>query len=333
MKKGYKGFKVNNNNELYCRDMVFEVGKIYTIKGEPVICERGFHFCWNLNQVDNYYDLRNSVICEVEPLGDIVADAIAEKCCTNKIKILRMLTKEEVLRISSMGQCNTGYCNMGNYNIGDWNIGNYNMGNYNTGNYNTGDYNTGSHNRGNWNTGYRNTGSYNTGNNNRGNWNTGAYNTSDYNTGDCNTGDYNTGDYNTGDYNTGFFNTGNYNTGDYNTGDYNTGFFNIKTNRCFIFDKLSDMTCREFINSKYYKALISSRFPLTEWICYTPEEKANDKAKELIGGYLKQRTFEEAAKIWWGNISEENKKIIMQIPNFDAKKFKKITGIDVKAKG
>lgn len=319
MKKGYKGFKVNNNNQLFCRDMFFEVGKTYEIKGEPIICKRGFHFCWNLNHVDNYYDLRNSVICEVEPLGDIVADAIVEKCCTNKIKILRMLTKEEVWRISNMGQCNTGYCNMGNHNIGDWNIGHCNMGNHNIGGYNRGWHNVGNY----------NTGDYNVGNCNIGNYNTGDYNTGVYNTGSHNRGNWNTGYRNTGDYNTGNCNTGNYNIGDYNAGDYNSGFFNIKTNRCFIFDKLSNMTYREFINSKYYKALISSKFSFTEWIWYTPEEKANDKAKELIGGYLKQRTFKEAAKIWWGNMSEENKKIIMQIPNFDAKKFKKITGIDV----
>lgn len=319
MKKGYKGFKVNNNNQLFCRDMFFEVGKTYEIKGEPIICKRGFHFCWNLNHVDNYYDLRNSVICEVEPLGDIVADAIVEKCCTNKIKILRMLTKEEVWRISNMGQCNTGYCNMGNHNIGDWNIGHCNIGNHNIGGYNRGWHNVGNY----------NTGDYNAGNCNIGNCNTGDYNTGVYNTGSHNRGNWNAGYHNTGDYNTGNYNTGDYNTGDYNTGDYNAGFFNIKTNRCFIFDKLSNMTYREFINSKYYKALISSSFSLTEWVHYTPEEKANDKAKELIGGYLKKRTFEQAAKIWWGNMSEKNKKIIMQIPNFDAKKFKKITGIDV----
>lgn len=89
------------------------------------------------------------------------------------------------------------------------------------------------------------------------------------------------------------------------------------------------MTYIEFIGSEYYKALTSVVFPLTEWIEYTPEEKANDKAKELIGGYLKKRSFKEAASIWWSKMSERNKKIIKQIPNFTPKKFEAITGIKV----
>lgn len=256
---GYKGFNVNEKGELYCRDMTFKVGETYELKGEPIICGRGFHFCWNINDVNNYYALRTSVICEVEPLGEIVADTDMTKCCTNKIKILRMLTKEEVFRISNTGKNNTGFANTGNCN-----------------------------------------------------------------TGDCNTGDYNTGHRNTGDYN-----TGNYNTGDYNTGNRNTGFFNTKENKCFIFDELSDMTWIEFINSEYYRALTSVFFPLTEWIEYTAEEKANDKAKELTGGYFKKRTFKEAAQIWWSNMSEENKEIIKQMPNFTSEKFEAITGIKV----
>ena len=291
---GYKGFNVNEKGELYCRDMTFKVGETYELKGKPIVCERGFHFCWNINDVNIYYDLRTSVICEVEPLGEIVAADDGTKCCTNKLKVLRMLTKEEVFRISNTGKDNTGLANTGDRNTGHCNTGHYNTGDRNTGNYNTGHYNTGN-----------------------------------YNTGNYNTGDYNTGNYNTGNYNTGDRNTGHCNTGHYNTGDRNTGFFNTKSNKCFIFDELSDMTFIEFISSKYYRALTSVFFPLTEWIWYTTEEKANDKAKELIGGYLKKRTFKEAASIWWSNMSERNKEIIKQIPNFTPEKFEAITGIKV----
>ena len=291
---GYKGFNVKNDGTLYCRDMTFEVGKTYEISGKPIICERGIHFCWKLNDVNDYYNLRDSVICEVEPLGEIVADTDGKKCCTNKLKVVRMLTKEEVWKISNTGNDNTGYINTGDRNTGDCNTGNRNTGNRNTGDCNTGD------------------------------WNTGDWNTGDRNTGDCNTGDWNTGDRNTGNRN-----TGDCNTGDWNTGDRNTGFFNSKENKCYIFDELSDMTPTEFRGSRYYFAIYSSVFPLTEWIFYTDEEKAQDKAKELIGGYLKERTFKEAAAIWWANMSDENKEIIKQIPNFTAEKFKAITGIDV----
>ena len=295
----YKGFNLNSNNELVCRDMIFRVGEVATVDGALVLCRNGIHFCWNLNDIDEYYNLRNSVICEVEILGDIVNQEDMKKSCTNRLKVLRILTKEEVWKISNTGHENTGYINTGN-----WNTGNRNTGDCNTGNRNTGDWNTGDWNTGNWNTG---------------NWNTGNRNTGDWNTGDCNTGNWNTGNWN----------TGNRNTGDWNTGDWNSGFFNAKENKCFIFDKLSDMTVREFRNSKYYKAIYSSVFILTEWIEYTAEEKSTDKAKELIGGYLKQYDYKEACAKWWANMSSENREIVTQIPNFDADKFFEITGIRV----
>ena len=89
------------------------------------------------------------------------------------------------------------------------------------------------------------------------------------------------------------------------------------------------MTVREFQKSKYYSAIYSSAFILTEWIEYTAEEKSTDKAKELIGGYLKQYDYKEACAKWWAEMSAENREIIQQIPNFDADKFFEITGIRV----
>ena len=255
----YKGFNLNSNNELVCRDMIFRVGEVASVDGALVLCRNGIHFCWNLNDIDEYYNLRNSVICEVEILGNIVNQEDMKKSCTNRLKVLRILTKEEVWKISNTGHDNTGYINTGN----------------------------------------RNTGNRNTGNRNTGDWNTG-----DRNTGDCNTGDW-------------------------NTGDWNSGFFNTKENKCFIFDKLSDMTVREFRNSKYYRAIYSSAFILTEWVEYTDEEKCADKAKELIGGYLKRYDYKDACAKWWEKMSAENREIIKQIPNFDADKFFEITGIRV----
>ncbi len=297
---GYKGFNVREDGTLYCRNMTFKVGEIAEVKGEPVICENGIHFCWELNDVHTYYNLTSCVICEVEPVGDVVADSDGKKCCTNKLKLIRMLTKEEVLKISNSGSNNTGVINTGDCNTGDCNTGDCNTGDWNTGDWNTGDRNTGDWNTGDWNTGNRNTGDRNTG---------------DRNTGDCNTGDRNTGDCNTGDW---------------NTGNRNTGFFNQKENKCYIFDKLSDMTPTEFRNSKYHRAIRSAPFVLTEWIYYTEEEKANDKAKELIGGYLKKYEWKDACAKWWGELSEESKEIIKSIPNFTKTKFKKITGIEIK---
>ena len=89
------------------------------------------------------------------------------------------------------------------------------------------------------------------------------------------------------------------------------------------------MTVREFYSSKYYCALTSSPFILTEWIYYTEEEKAQDKAKELIGGYLKRYDYKKVCVKWWEKMTQENREIIKQIPNFDADKFFEITGIRV----
>ena len=70
-------------------------------------------------------------------------------------------------------------------------------------------------------------------------------------------------------------------------------------------------------------------FILTEWVEYTEEEKKADKAKALIGGYLKKYEYKEACKTWWDKLSDKNKEIIHEIPNFDAEKFYRITGIRI----
>ena len=135
--------------------------------------------------------------------------------------------------------------------------------------------------------------------------------------------------------NTELFNTGDCNTGNGNTGDCNTGYgsngvfctepdMNIR-----IFNRPSGMSLLDFYRSRYYEALCSVPFMLTEWIPYTEEEKKADPEKEMIGGYLKEYTMKEAWANWWGEMSEEAKKIVQEIPNFDAKIFKEITGIEV----
>uniref|UniRef100_UPI001CA5C54A hypothetical protein n=1 Tax=Clostridioides difficile TaxID=1496 RepID=UPI001CA5C54A len=50
---------------------------------------------------------------------------------------------------------------------------------------------------------------------------------------------------------------------------------------------------------------------------------------ETVGGYLKVFTFEEMCKNMCNSLTDEEKKVIMEIPNFDADIFKEITGIEV----
>ena len=179
----------------------------------------------------------------------------------------------------------------------------------------------------------KNTGLFNSGNFNSGNSNSGYRNTGDRNSGHFNSGDFNSGYSNSGYRNTGDRNSGDYNSGIFNSCDYSNGVFCSKSPKINIFNMPTNMTMREFVNSKYYVAIISSDFILTEWVEYSAEEKAQDETKRLIGGYLKTYSYQEACKNWWANMTDENREIIMSMPNFDANVFKEITGIEVKICG
>lgn len=141
--------------------------------------------------------------------------------------------------------------------------------------------------------------------------NTGHRNTGYCNTGYCNTGNFNTGYCNAGHYNTGYGNAGHCNTGDFNLCNYSSGFFCTKEPKASLFNQEIDMLVAEFRDSKYYRALLSSPFNLTE----------------EINGELVKYTYEEACAKWWAKMSEKDKKIIKSIPNFDAEIFEEITGI------
>jgi hypothetical protein len=231
--KGYKVF----NHDFTCNGFKFEEGKEYTeyfdnngklvTDGRISICNYGFHFCVKASHCFSYYSFDPSnIVCEVEAFGDIQTQERDSKICTNKIRIIKKLSWDEVLKVSNDGADNTGHSNTGYSNTGNWNTGNRNTGDWNTGDWNTGNSNTGDRNTGNRNTGYWNTGNWNTGNRNTGDWNTGDWNTGNSNTGDRNTGNRNTGYWNTGNRNTGDWNTGYSNTGDRNTGNRNTGYWN-----------------------------------------------------------------------------------------------------------
>ena len=49
----------------------------------------------------------------------------------------------------------------------------------------------------------------------------------------------------------------------------------------------------------------------------------------MIGGYLKEYTYKKACANWWNNMTDNNKKIILSIPNFDKSVFEDITGIKI----
>ena len=181
------------------------------------------------------------------------------------------------------------------------------------------------------------TGRCNTGDWNTGDWNTGDCNTGDWNTGDWNTGDWNTGDRNTGDWNTGDCNTGNRNTGDCNTGNrnkssFNTGCFNTEEQKIMLFNKPSNMTYREWLESDARWLLNQIPKDVVEWVYeedMTDEEKAAHPTYETTGGYLKVLDESECGQLWWGSLLDRRKEIIKAIPNFDAEIFFQCTGVRV----
>ena len=118
----YKGF----NEDLTCRNFQYEIGKTYAMVGSPEICKRGFHFCRKLIDVLGYYPttillddyprvtyddylnlyprslITNNRYCVVEVIGEVDWDNHYDtKGATNQIKIVRELTKEEIIYILS----------------------------------------------------------------------------------------------------------------------------------------------------------------------------------------------------------------------------------------
>lgn len=158
-----------------------------------------------------------------------------------------------------------------------------------------------------------NTGIFNSGYYNSGRHNSGHYNSGDHNSGYYNSGYYNSGNYNSGHYNSGHYNSGNYNSGNYNSRNYSSGFFCNQEPNVILFNKDSGMKRSEFVYSKYFRALNSSHFVLTEF----------------VDGKLIKHSYKDACANWWNNMSEGNRKIVMEIPNFDKEVFKDITGIEV----
>ncbi|MEY8522794.1 pentapeptide repeat-containing protein [Lachnospiraceae bacterium 38-10] len=186
------------------------------------------------------------------------------------------------------------------------------------------------------NTGKDCTGLCNTGNRNTGDWNTGDCNTGNCNTGDCNTGNRNTGDWNTGDRNTGNWNTGDWNTGDWNRSSFNAGCFNTEEQKITMFNKPSDWSYRNWLNSDARYLLNQIPKNVVEWVYsedMTDEEKAEHPTHETTGGYLKVLDESECVQLWWDGLREQHREIISSLPNFDPDIFEQCTGIKVQKEG
>jgi hypothetical protein len=217
-----------------------------------------------------------------------------DKCATNKLEVVREIPWPELLEIVNMGKGCTGLCNSGDCNSGDWNSGNRNSGNHNSGNRNSGDRNSGN----------------------------------------CNSGDRNSGDRNSGNCNSGDRNSGNRNSGDWNKTNFSNGCFNTIEPKIHLFNKPSEWTYQDWLNSDARYLLNQLPGDVIEYIWLddmTNEEKAAHPEAKTTGGYLKVLDNSECAVIWWRSLNARQKNIITAIPNFDKAIFKEITGIDVDA--
>ena len=90
---GYKGF----DKDLRCRDMQFEVGKIY-LEPTAELCRSGLHFCEHPLDCFGYYPPGlSSRYCLVEASGEIVGpDKDDTKRAATKLKIVREVTIAEM---------------------------------------------------------------------------------------------------------------------------------------------------------------------------------------------------------------------------------------------
>ena len=242
--KMVKGFKVFNPDWTCTPGNNF---KQYTCPGtfeEDVnvkVYSRGMHFCKNLVDCFKYqsFDPENKV-AEVIAHGEI--DERDNKCCTNKLEIVREIPWSEVLERVNQGKGCTG----------------------------------------------------------------------SRNTGDCN--------------------TGNHNTGDWNYSSFNSGCFNTSEHKILMFDEPSDWTYRDWLNSRAYWILFGMPKVVTTWVyaCdMTDEEKAAHPEHVTTGGYLKKLDEKDVAQDYWNSLSENQKQIILSLPNFDKEKFYQCTGIRV----
>jgi len=99
-----------------------------------------------------------------------------------------------------------------------------------------------------------------------------------------------------------------------------------------LFNKPSDMTYREWLNSDARYLLNQIPKNVVEWIYssdMTEEEKAAYPTHKTTGGYLKVLDEAECGQLWWGSLSEHNKNVIKAIPNFNAAIFEQCTGIKI----
>ena len=147
-----------------------------------------------------------------------------------------------------------------------------------------------------------------------------------------NTGKGNSGNRNSGNWNSGNRNSGNRNSGDWNFTSFSGGCFNTEQPKIHMFNKLSDWTLQNWLDSRARYLLNQIDNCPLEYVWFdtmSDEEKAEHPEAKTTGGYLKERTTADNARKWWAGLDAADRNEVLSLPNFNAEIFKKITGIDI----
>lgn len=94
---GFKAF----NSDMTCRNKQYSIGQTNIEDCMPIPCEQGMHFCTTLMDVYHYYFLEPDTkiaIVKSEP-GAITVTSTFNKFCTNKLKVFRLLSGEEIVSL------------------------------------------------------------------------------------------------------------------------------------------------------------------------------------------------------------------------------------------
>ena len=152
-----------------------------------------------------------------------------------------------------------------------------------------------------------------------GNRSTGMWSTGHFSTGYGSTGDGSTGNGSTGNWSTGCCSISNGSTGHFSTIDGQPSFFDKPFNGTWD-EALELIPCVELKLGAYWAQ--SSEM--------TEQQKADHPTHEKTGGVLIKynHTYHEAWAIAWAEMDQATKDRFLKLPNFDAAKFKQITGID-----
>lgn len=111
----FKAFKKTNSDNILVsfNNFFYEIGKIYETINPLRFCYNGFHYCEMPYDIDKYFkpETDNIVYGLVEILGDVKYDIQYHNAITNKIRVVKTLTRNELI----------SYCKNGIYetNCGD----------------------------------------------------------------------------------------------------------------------------------------------------------------------------------------------------------------------